>query len=97
MVVNEWYVANRWRPFCDVCGPMRARVSKADLAGNTLPRSPANDAVLWCPAWNVKGMCNGRCGNAADHVAHTAEQDAKGYAWARLAIPKANAPTAMAA
>ena len=96
-MVNEWFVDDRWRLFCNVCGPMRARVCKADLDSHALPRSLINSEVHWCPAWNIKGMCNGFCGNAADHVPHTKKQGAVGYAWAGLTIPEANAPVAMAA
>ena len=50
----------------------------------------------WCTSWNVKGLCNARCGNAANHSRHTKEQDTAWYAWARLAIPEANALEEMA-
>ena len=96
MITNEWYAADRWRAFAAVCGPMRARVRKAELAGNLLPPSPLDPSVMWCPPWNMKGLCNGRCGKAPDHGPHTKEQDAAGYAWARLAVPEANAPEEMA-
>ena len=45
MVVNEWFVADRWRSFCDVCRPMRARVCKADLDKHTLSRSLVNNTA----------------------------------------------------
>ena len=97
MVTNEWSAPDRWRAFTTAgVGLMRNRVRKAELAGNVLPPSPLDPSVMWCPPWNMKGLYNGRCRKAADHGEHTKEQDAAGYAWARLAIPEANAPEVMA-
>ena len=92
----------RRRPLATLLRRMRTHEHEGarpqgDLDSHALPRSPINDAVHWCPVWNIKGMCNGRCGNVADHGPHTKEQDADGYALARPAIPKANAPAVMVA
>jgi hypothetical protein len=35
----------------------------------------------FCPTFHVKGMCNTRCGNAADHREHTATEDAPLLLW----------------
>jgi hypothetical protein len=35
----------------------------------------------FCPTYHIKGMCNSRCGNAADHRTHTAEEDAPLLVW----------------
>jgi hypothetical protein len=35
----------------------------------------------FCPTFHVKGMCNTRCGNSADHREHTAAEDAPLLLW----------------
>jgi len=35
----------------------------------------------FCPTFHIKSMCNTRCGNAADHRQHTAEEDATLVKW----------------
>ena len=54
---------------------------KAILAGVELPTSPVEPNCKSCPVFHIKGMCNTGCGNAADHIAHTWEQDLPHCRW----------------
>lgn len=45
------------------------------------PPCPFDAGVEMCLAYHAKGQCNGMCKRAADHRAHTTEQDAKLIAW----------------
>ena len=47
-----------------------------------------------CPTIHIKGMCNTGCGNAADHVLHTREQELPLWGWAVQAMPEIAAPAA---
>ena len=40
----------------------------------------------------MKGMSNTKCGNAADHVAHTREQDPPLWGWAVRAMTEIMPP-----
>ena len=35
----------------------------------------------FCPTYHIKSMCNTRCGHAADHRPHSAEEDAVLVTW----------------
>ena len=73
---------------------MRPITRKAVLAGVELPASPVEPECKACPAFHIKGMCNTGCGNAANHVAHTQEQDLPNWGWAGRAMPEITAPVA---
>ena len=73
---------------------MRLITLKASLAGFDLPASPVKPNYKACPAFHIKGMCNTGCGNAADHVAHTREQDLLLWGWAVRAMPEIASPLA---
>ena len=93
MAYNKAYVEGRWGLFRNV-GAMRLITRKASLAGVGLPVFPVDPNCKACLAFNIKGMCNTGCGNAADHVAHTQEQDLPLWGWAVRTIPEITAPSA---
>ena len=73
---------------------MRLITCMAILAGVNLPASPFKPNFKACPAFNIKGMCNTGCRNAADHVIHTQEQELPLWGWAVRALPEIAAPSA---
>ena len=75
-------------------GAMRLITRKASLAGVDLPASPVKPNCKICPIFHIKGMCNTGCGNAADQVAHTGEQDLPLWGWAVRAMLEIMAPSA---
>ena len=75
-------------------GAMRLITRKTSLAGVDLPALPVEPNCKACPAFHIKGMCNTVCGNAADHVAHTQEQDLPLWGWAIREISDITAPSA---
>ena len=81
MKYNNAYVEGSWGLFRQA-GAMRLVTRKASLAGIDLPASLVDPNCKACPAFHIKGMCNTRCGNVADHVAHTQEQDLPLWGWA---------------
>ena len=87
------YVEGRWGLFRHA-GAMRLITRKASLAGVGLPASPVEPNRKACLAFHIKGMCNTGCGNAADHVTHTREQDLPLCGWAVRAMPEITAPSA---
>ena len=73
---------------------MKLITRKASLAGVELPAFPVDTKCKACPAFHIKGMCNTRCGNVTDHIAHTQEQDLPLWGWAVRAIPEIVTPSA---
>ena len=75
-------------------GEMRLIARKASLAGVDIPVLPVETNCKACPTFHIKGICNMGCRNAADHVAHTREQDLPLWGWAVREMPKIVAPSA---
>ena len=73
---------------------MRLITRKASLAGVEFPTLPVEPNYKACPAFHIKGMCNIGCGNAADRVALTQDQDLPLWGWAVRAMPEIAAPSA---
>ena len=93
MVYNNFYVDGRWGIFRHA-GAVRLITCEASLAGFKLPVSPIEPTCKACPAFHIKGMCNTGCGNAADHIPHTQEQDLPLWRLALQATPEIKAPAA---
>ena len=93
MAYNNAYVEGSWGLFRNV-GAMRLITRKASLAGVDIPASLVDPHCKACPAFHIKEMCNTRFGNAADHVAHTQEQDLPLWGWAVRSMPEIAAPLA---
>ena len=68
-------------------GEMRLIARKASLAGVDIPVLPVETNCKACPTFHIKGMYNTGCGNAADHIPHTREQDPPLWVWAVWAMP----------
>ena len=90
---NDTYVEGRWGLLRNV-GAMQLITHKASLAGVYLPAFPVDPNCKACPMFHIKGMCNTGCGNVADHVTHTREQDLPLWGWAVRAMPEITAPSA---
>ena len=87
MVRNDSYKGNLFQTYAD--RPVRVR-QVLDANPNTPPpRSPMDPSVNMCVAFHVKGMCNTRCGRAADHHPHTDAQDAPLVTWCGECYPQA--------
>ena len=93
MEYNNAYVEGWWGLFWHV-GVMRLIIHKASLVGVRLPALPVEPTCKACPAFHIKGMCNTGCRNAADHIAHTQEQDLPNWVWAIRAMPEIRVPVA---
>ena len=93
MAYNNAYVEGRWGLFRNA-GAIRLITHKASLSGVELPVSPVDPNCKACPAFHIKWMCNMGCRNAANHGAHTWEQDLSLWGWAVRAIPEITAPVA---
>ena len=91
MVYNNSFVEGRWGLFRPA-GAMQLIICKASLAGVKFPALPVKPNYKACPVFHIKGMCNTGCGNAADHVAHTREQDLPFWGWTVRAMPEIMAP-----
>ena len=76
---------------------MQLITRKSSLAGVELPAFLVEPNCKACPAFHIKGMCNTGCGNAADHVAHTREQDLPLWGWIVRVMPEITAPSALVA
>ena len=74
MAYNNAYVEGQWGLFRHA-GAILLIIRKARHLGVKLPMSPVEPNCKACLAFHIKGMCNMGCGNAADHVPHTREQD----------------------
>ena len=74
MAHNNIYVEGRWGLFRHA-GAMHLITCKSSLAGVNFPALPVELNCKACPAFHIRGMCNRGCRNAADHVAHTWDQD----------------------
>ena len=66
---------------------MRLITCKTSLAGVEIPVSPLELTYKACPTFHIKVMCNTGCGNMADHVPHTREQDLLLWGWAVREMP----------
>ena len=90
---NNYYVDGQWGLFRHA-GAMGIITRKERLAGVDIPVLLIEPTYKACPAFHIKGMCNTGCGNAADHVPHTQEQDLSLWGWAVQAMPDIAAPAA---
>ena len=90
---NNYYVDGQWGLFRHA-GAMGIITRKERLAGVDIPVFLIEPTYKACPAFHIKGMCNTGCGNAADHVPHTQEQDLSLWGWAVQEMPEIAAPTA---
>jgi hypothetical protein len=80
-VVQNLQYNTAYDAFKNVNARTRA-VLKNNEARLALPKFQVDGSeVPFCPAFHVKGMCNARCGRAADHRAHTEEEDELGIQW----------------
>ena len=93
MAYNNVYVEGRWGLLLHT-GAIRFINRKASLAGVNLPVLPVDPNCKACPTFHIKGMCNMGYGNAANHVAHTWEQDLPLWGWAVRAMPEIAVPLA---
>ena len=93
MTYNNVYMEGRWGLFCHT-GVMRLITRKAILVVVELPASPVELDCKACPAFDIKGVCNTGFANAADHIAHTREQDPTLWGWSVRAMPGVTAPVA---
>ena len=89
---NNAYVEGRWGLFWHT-GAMRLITRKASLAGVDLPALPVDPNCKACSAFHIKGMCNTGCGNTANHVVHTREQDLPLWGWSVRAMPEIAVPS----
>ena len=93
MAYNNTYTEGRWGLF-QHAGAMRLITRKTSLAGVELPTLPVYPTCKACPSLHIKGMCNTGCGNAADHVPHTRDQDLPLWGWSVQEILEIAAPVA---
>jgi hypothetical protein len=54
---------------------------KLYCTNNNIAWATTTQGHKFCPSFHIKGMCNTRCGFAADHVQHTAAEDAALITW----------------
>ena len=57
------------------------RAVKDYCRANTIPWLQLPTGNKFCASFHIKGMCNSRCGFAADHVAHTPAENTLALAW----------------
>ena len=65
---------------------------KTNLMGVKLPALPIDPTCKACPTFHIKGMCNTGCGNEADNVPYTREQDPPLWGCALQAMPEIKDP-----
>ena len=70
MAYNNTYVGGRWGLFRHARA-MRIITRMESHGGVELPVLRIVPTFTACPMIHIKGMCNTRCRNAADHVLHT--------------------------
>ena len=73
-------------------GEMRLITRKASLVDVYLLASPVDPNCKVCHAFHIKVMCNTGCGNTANHVAHTQEQNLPLWVWAVRSMPEIAPP-----
>ena len=60
------------------------RALKERLRAARVPWPTMPQGHNFCLTYHIKGVCNTRCGNTADYIPHTVEEDAQQIAWCDL-------------